>query len=280
VAQRTRRRFRLRRRRIDLRRTLFLLPNLITLSSVFCGFYSMVLASQAKDEDGFYRAALLIVFAMFFDLLDGRVARMTKTQSAFGLQIDSLADVVSFGAAPALLIYFWTLHQLGTLGLAACFVFVACGAIRLARFNVLSMGTAGAPKKPGKYVIGLPIPGAAGILVSIVVANSAVEGAIGRPEWATAILAITVLLATLMVSSVRFRSGKDLKLNARSVLLVLFAVGTSAVIATQLEAAFVLVWLLGFYVLMGIFEWLWQIPRRIRERANERDSAATEAPRE
>lgn len=276
MMQRKRRRFRLRQPRIDLKRTLFLLPNMITLSSVFCGFYAMVLASQATDEEGYYRSALLIVFAMFFDMLDGRVARMTKTQSAFGLQIDSLADVVSFGAAPAILIYFWTLHQLGYLGLLACFVFVACGAIRLARFNVLTMGDAGAPKKPSKYVVGLPIPGAAGILVSIVVANSAVQGAIGRPEWATAILAVTVVLAGLMVSSIRFRSGKDLRLNARTVLLVGFTVGTSALIAMKLKAAFVLVWLLGVYVLIGIFEWLWHIPRRVREHvaAAGRDSTA------
>jgi CDP-diacylglycerol--serine O-phosphatidyltransferase len=277
---RKRRRFRLRQRRIDLKRTLFLLPNLITLSSVFCGFYSMVLASRATNEDGYYRAALLIIFAMFFDMLDGRVARMTKTQSAFGLQIDSLADVVSFGAAPALLIYFWTLHQLGYFGLAACFTFIACGAIRLARFNVLTMDEAGAPKKPSKYVVGLPIPGAAGILVSIVLANSAVEGAIGRPEWATVILAVTVGLACLMVSSIRFRSGKDLTFNTRTVTLVGFVVISSAIIAARLKAAFVLVWLLGFYVLLGLVEWLWHIPQRLRERAASRDSTAPGAPKE
>src|SRR5687767_15551415 len=120
------------RPRFDLKKSLFLLPNLITLSSIFCGFDSIRLSAVATREDDFYRSALLIVFAMFFDMLDGRVARMTKTQSAFGLQIDSLADVVSFGAAPALLIYFWTLQQLSLVGLGACFLFVACGAVRLA----------------------------------------------------------------------------------------------------------------------------------------------------
>src|SRR5579862_6835055 len=99
-------------RRVDLKRTLFLLPNLITLSSIFCGFDSIRLSAGAGSEDDFYRAALLIIFAMFFDMLDGRVARMTKTQSAFGLQIDSLADVVSFGVAPAMLVYRWSLYQL------------------------------------------------------------------------------------------------------------------------------------------------------------------------
>ncbi len=277
MVKRTRRRFRLRRRSLNLKRTLFLLPNLITLSSVFCGFYSMVISTRATSEDDYYRAALLLVFAMFFDMLDGRVARMTKTQSAFGLQIDSLADVVSFGAAPALLIHHWTLHQLGAVGLGVCFAYVACGTIRLARFNVLATAPSGEPAKPGAYIVGLPIPGAAGILVSIVVANSAVQGAIGGPRYAAIILVVMALLAALMVSNVRFRSFKDLKLNARTVALVAFAIGTSTIIATQLKAAFVLVWLLGFYVLMGIFEWLWQIPRRLRERAHQVTATAQPA---
>ena len=196
------RRFRARRRRrLNLNKTLFLLPNMITLSSVFCGFYSMVLSSKAESEDDFYRAALLLVFAMFFDMLDGRVARMTKTQSAFGLQIDSLADVLSFGAAPALLLYHWTLKQLGVLGLIGGFLFVACGAIRLARFNVLAMDKSGAPATPGKYIVGLPIPGAAGILVSIVVANNAVQGAIGARRYADAIFGVTVILALIVRKS-------------------------------------------------------------------------------
>jgi CDP-diacylglycerol--serine O-phosphatidyltransferase len=201
---------------------------------------------------------------------------MTKTQSAFGLQIDSLADVVSFGAAPALLIYSWTLSQLGTLGMFVGFVFVACGAIRLARFNVLSMDQTGAPAKPSKYIVGLPIPGAAGILVSLVVANAAVQGAMGGRQYVWVIVAVTLLLAGLMVSNVRFRSFKDLRLNARTVMVVAFAVGSSAIVATQLEAAFVLVWLLGFYVAMGIVEWLWQIPRRLR--GEPRESTAPDAP--
>jgi CDP-diacylglycerol--serine O-phosphatidyltransferase len=260
-----------RRRRFDLKKTLFILPNLITLSSIFCGFDAIRVSARAgADENEFYRAALLIVFAMFFDTLDGRVARMTKTQSAFGLQIDSLADVISFGIAPSMLVYMWTLNRLdqyGLAGLIASFVFTGCGAIRLARFNVLSMGEAGKPTKPSKYIVGLPIPGAAGILVSIIVANHAVAGSIGRAEYAWVIFAVTLGLSALMVSTVRFRSFKDLKLNTRTVLLVAFAIGSSAYISTQLQPAFVLVWLLGFYVLLGIFESLWQLPGRLRERA-------------
>lgn len=267
--------------RLDLRKTLFILPNLITLSSVFCGFYSLQTSASAKGEQDFYRAALLIVFAMLFDMLDGRVARMTKTQSAFGLQIDSLADVLSFGAAPALLVYEWTLHQLGTYGLVVSFLFVACGAVRLARFNVLSMGEGGKPTKPSKYIVGLPIPGAAGILVSIVVANHAVGGAIGLPEYAWGMLGVTAFLSFLMVSTIRFRSFKEIKLNLRTVLFVAFAIGSSVFISMRMEPAFVLVWLLGFYILLGIFESLWQLPGRLMRRGENSPppgEARTSAP--
>jgi len=272
-----------RRKPFELRKTLFLLPNLITLSSIFCGFDAIRISATAKTEDDFYRAALLIVFAMFFDTLDGRVARMTKTQSAFGLQIDSLADVVSFGVAPSILVYQWTLHRFDTVGLIAAFMFTALGAVRLARFNVLSMGESGKPTKPSKYIVGLPIPGAAGILVSIVVANHAVAGAIGGAEYAAVILAITILLSLLMVSTIRFRSFKDLKLNVRTVGLVAFAIGSSAFISTQLKPAFVLVWLLGFYVLLGICESLYQLPARLRGTLAEapvRPSHASLPPRD
>src|SRR6185436_17574775 len=232
------------RPRFDLKKSLFLLPNMITLTSIFCGFDSIRTSATAQTEGDFYRAALLIVFAMLFDMLDGRVARATKTQSAFGLQIDSLADIVSFGAAPSMLVYQWTPHRLGTTGLIVSFVFTAMGAVRLARFNILSMGEEGKPTKPSKYIVGLPIPGAAGILVSIVVANHAAAGAIGGAEYAAAILGTTLVLSFLMVSTIRFRSFKDLRLNVRTVLFVAFAVGSSAVISTKLQPAFVLVWLL------------------------------------
>ena len=260
-----------KRRRLDLKKTLFLLPNMITLSSIFCGFDSIRVSASATREDDYYLAALLIVFAMFFDILDGRVARATKTQSAFGLQIDSLADVISFGAAPAMLVYQWTLHRLDSprlpVGLIVSFIFIACGAVRLARFNVLSMGEQGKPSKPGKYIVGLPIPGAAGILVSIIVANHAAAGVFGGVEYVWALFAVTLGLSFLMVSTIRFRSFKDVKLNARTVLLVMAAVGSSAVISYKTKPQFVLVWLLGFYILMGIFESLWQLPGRLRERA-------------
>jgi len=260
-----------------LRRSLFLLPNLITLSSIFCGFYAMLLATTAQHPEDFLRAALLIIFAIFFDAVDGRVARMTKTESAFGLQLDSLADVISFGAAPALLVHQWSLEQAGLLGALAAFSFVAAGAMRLARFNILATDARGAPAKPSKYMVGLPIPAAAGILVSLVVAGNANDGALGSPRYAGFLVVVTFALAGLMVSAIRFRSFKDLKLNVRTALLVALAVGSSALVYTQLEPAFALLWLLGAYVLLGIVEWLWALGRRWRGRAPRRDSTAPPA---
>ncbi len=267
-----------RPRKVDLKKTLFLLPNMITLSSIFCGFDSIRLSGGATNDDDFYRASLLLVFALFFDMLDGRVARLTKTQSAFGLQIDSLADVISFAVAPALLVYRWSLYQQDTLGLLIAFVFVGAGAVRLARFNVLSMGESGTPTKPGKYIVGLPVPGAAGILISLVVANHAVTGTLMGPKYSWVMMVLTVFLAFLMVSTIKFRSFKDLRLNAASVSLVLFAVISSAVISLQTKPEFVLVWLLGFYVSIGLVETVITYPRRRREKRAEVRSSVPPLP--
>jgi CDP-diacylglycerol---serine O-phosphatidyltransferase len=264
------------RRKLDLRKTLFLLPNMITLSSIFCGFDSIRLSATSTGDDDYYRASLLLVYALFFDMLDGRVARLTKTQSAFGLQIDSLADVISFAVAPALLVYKWSLVQKGTLGIIIAFTFVGAGAVRLARFNVLSMGESGKPTKPGKYIVGLPVPGAAGILISLVVANHAIGGDLAGPKYVYPMMTLTCFLAFLMVSTIRFRSFKDLKLNARTIGLVLFAVVSSVVVSMQTKPAFVLVWLLSFYVVIGLVETMIALPRdlarRRREATTERSS--------
>jgi CDP-diacylglycerol--serine O-phosphatidyltransferase len=262
------------RRKLDLRKTLFLLPNIITLSSVFCGFDSIRLSATAQSDDDYYRGSLLLVFALFFDTLDGRVARLTKTQSAFGLQIDSLADVISFGVAPALLVFKWSLWQRPTLGLFASFLFTAAGAVRLARFNVLSMGETGVPTKPGKYIVGLPVPGAAGILISLVLANHAMGGELQlyAAKYVWLMIVLTIFLSLLMVSTIRFRSFKDLRLNARTFALVAFAVGSSALVSLQTRPAFVLVWLLSCYVLIGLLETVLSLMRRAARRDEARRS--------
>jgi CDP-diacylglycerol--serine O-phosphatidyltransferase len=258
---------------INLRKSLFILPNLFTLSSIFCGFYAIVLCRNLPTQEDLYRASLLIIFAMFFDMIDGRVARMTRTQSAFGIQIDSLADVVSFGVAPALLVYAWSLSALGTLGIVASFAYLACGAIRLARFNVLATDTSGRPKKPSKYILGLPIPGAAGVLVSLVAANHAMNGQL-------ALLHVPVLVAVLalsffMVSTIKFRSFKDLRLTWRTVLLVSLAIGSGVLLAVKVHITVALGWMLASYVTIGLVESTLSLLRRLRRQpqAEEEDPA-------
>ncbi|MET0385770.1 MAG: CDP-diacylglycerol--serine O-phosphatidyltransferase [Polyangiales bacterium] len=261
---------------INLRKSLFILPNLFTLSSIFCGFYAILLSGGNPMPEDLYRASLLIIFAMFFDMVDGRVARLTRTQSAFGVEIDSLADIVSFGVAPATLIYAWSLSSLGTVGVAACFAYIACGAIRLARFNVLATDTSGRPKKPSKYILGLPIPGAAGILVSLVAANHAVEGELAVRHVPVAVVMFS--LSFFMVSTIKFRSFKDLRFNWRTGLLVLAAVGTGVMMAVKLHVAFALGWMLTSYVAIGLFETLFALARRLRRTAAIREQQHNENP--
>lgn len=254
------------RKRLNLRKTLFVLPSLITLSSVFCGFEAIRVASGATESKDFYRAALLIIFASFFDMLDGRVARMTKTQSAFGLQLDSLADVVSFGVAPAVLMYSWSLHHHGTLGSIIAFLYAAAGVVRLARFNVLSMSADGPPKKPSKYFLGLPIPAAAGVLVSLIIANHGAQTRLESERYVWPVAGITVLLAVLMISNVRFRSFKQVRLDLPTVLLMTFVIGSSVGVAAGVGPSVVLLWLAIVYVSMGFIESALGFPKRYRER--------------
>src|SRR5690606_4504021 len=143
-----------------------------------------------------------LTFAMLFDLLDGRIARMTRTQSAFGLQLDSLADIISFGAAPSLLMYKWMLWRLPG-GAVIAFLSPAWRAIGLARFTVLSAGAGGAPAKPSTYPMGLPIPPASGILISLLLANHALGGALGDETYTVAVAVVTVTLSAFMVANIR-----------------------------------------------------------------------------
>jgi CDP-diacylglycerol--serine O-phosphatidyltransferase len=260
-----------RRRRVDLRKTLFILPNMITMAAVFCGFNAIrICAKPGAEAEDFHRAAVLLLFAMLFDLLDGRVARLTKTQSAFGLQLDSLADLVSFGVAPALLVYQWVLHRHPIPGLLVAFLYVACAAARLARFNVLSSAPSGAPVKPGKYIVGLPSPPASGVLISLAVADSAVGGTLGSEKNTVPFFAVTLIVALLMVSNVKFRSFKDLRPNVGTILFVLFVMGGSLAVSQIYKPHFVLIWLLGVYITLGLAESVrslaqWAMRLRVRD---------------
>ena len=149
---------------LRVRRGVYLLPNLFTTGGLFCGFYAII--STIKEE--YLLSAIAVLVAQVFDALDGRVARMTKTSSHFGVEYDSLADLLSFGMAPGWLLYTWALRSLSPFGWLAAFVFVICGALRLARFNVQATGVQ-------KYTFtGLPIPAAASVVASAVLEEDAV----------------------------------------------------------------------------------------------------------
>ncbi len=186
-----------------LRRGVYLLPSLFTLGNLFCGYACIVQATRGAFE----QAAMLIGFAVVLDMLDGRVARMTGTSSEFGVQFDSLADVVSFGIAPAVLAFQWGLSEFGQAGWAAGFIYVAAAAIRLARFNLQTA----AQNTDKRYFVGMPSPPAAGVPASTVFAYP-----YGLEDW-HALLALPMVLvpAFLMVSTIRYRSFKTFDLGVR-----------------------------------------------------------------
>ena len=269
-----------------LGKTLFILPNLLTAASLFCGVFAILrcTAPDVTDED-VYRSSLLLFYAFIFDLFDGRVARMTRTQSNFGIEFDSLADLISFGVAPAIIMYRWALRDTGIVGIVVCFCYILAGAIRLGRFNVMAR-TAAPSKKPGKYMLGLPIPIAAGFIVALVVAANAMGGwpwltqhgltvkGIGYPMM----VLIMGGLAILMVSEVKFRSFKDLKLNLFFVCLILISVGSSIVLWLTARPAYILIWLLCLYVALGFGEAIVLWPQRRRERLEALDNKSLPRP--
>jgi len=187
---------------MQLKKGIYILPSLFTTGNVFCGFYAFIAVTNEK----FYEAAVAIVLAIIFDMLDGRVARMTKTTSAFGFEYDSLADVISFGMAPAFLAYAWVLKPFGRLGWMAAFLFLLCGALRLARFNSAK------PETVSDQFLGLPIPGAAAVVASIIIAFEDIFLTRLNPMI---MVAIVYLLAFLMVSNVRYPALKKFKFEKR-----------------------------------------------------------------
>ena len=188
------------RRRMGMH--IYVLPNLVTTANMFFGFFAIIQSIKGNYEF----AAYAIVAAAFFDQLDGRVARMTNSTSQFGAEYDSLCDLVSFGVAPALLLYLWALHPFGRLGWVISFLFAACGALRLARFNVQKNIVEKA------YFQGLPIPMAAGIVASSILFFEDLEL---NPIGSVPLLLMAGLLAFVMVSNFRYRSFKDLDLKQR-----------------------------------------------------------------
>ena len=230
---------------------MFVLPNLFTVSSIFCGIYSITLCcGEAATGDQLYRAAISIFFGNFFDAFDGRVARMTKTQSEFGVELDSLADSITFGVAPAILVYKWALFSMGTLGMCVCAAYAACGAIRLARFNVLAHNDTGLQR----YFVGLPIPLAAGMVVSLVIALHQPGRPASELVGVGPIATMMLVLSFLMVSTIRYRTFKEAGLNPKTALAFLVVIGVGVVIALRGKPQLVLLVYFSFYILLGLAE--------------------------
>ncbi len=224
------------------RKGIYIIPNLFTSGNLFCGVFAVISVFNAE----YGMAAIAILVASIFDSLDGKLARLTKTTSRFGVEYDSLADLVSFGVAPGLLIYSWALSGYGRLGWVAVFLYIVCGALRLARFNVQVSGP------EAKDFVGLPIPAAASLIATSVMLDNYILH-FGKEIRPALILALTYLLAFLMVSNLRYRSFKKFNLKDRkpfSLLVSLVLVLLVLVTAPQV----MLFSLFAIYVLSGITE--------------------------
>lgn len=233
---------------------IYILPNLVTTGNIFFGFFAIIKSIEGQ----FLQAAYAIVAASVFDLLDGRLARLTRSTSKFGAEYDSLCDLVSFGMAPGILLFKWALQPFGRLGWLACFLYVTCGALRLARFNV----QANVVEKA--YFQGLPIPMAAGIVASSVLAFDDMGWAAAGSE---ALLAMTFLLAFVMVSTFRYRSFKDLDLKERLPFRYLvLGVGLVAVVAYRPEVHLFLLFL--SYATLGAVFGVLKIRRKRKLKPN------------
>ncbi|MBI2068315.1 MAG: CDP-diacylglycerol--serine O-phosphatidyltransferase [Deltaproteobacteria bacterium] len=225
-------------KRIPLSRGVALLPNLFTTGSLFCGFYAMVRAISGD----FFDAALAIGFCSLFDMLDGRIARMTKSESDFGVEYDSLVDLSSFGIAPGILIYVWSLADFQRIGWLAVFLYVACAALRLARFNVQLQSV------EKKRFQGLPTPAAALLLASLVLLYESGYGPDGFKGSLS--VGLTFLLGPLMVSQIRYRSFKDLDLKSPNAFYFLVA-AVGLILVLALHPEFMPFIVFSTYVLSG-----------------------------
>ncbi|MBL8112740.1 MAG: CDP-diacylglycerol--serine O-phosphatidyltransferase [Acidobacteria bacterium] len=215
--------------RRGVRRGVYVLPTLFTVGNIFCGYLAIDAAFQASTDTRYFdQAAMLLFLAGILDGLDGRVARLTGTTSAFGEQLDSLADVISFGLAPAYLAYRWALTDFHRWGLLVSFLFVVCGACRLARFNVQVHVV------DKRYFVGLPIPAAAGAVVGLIWILPDPPD----PTWRIPFLCVVLGISYLMVSTIKYRSFKDIDLKSRRtpLLVPLIAATIAAIFILQEKA--------------------------------------------
>lgn len=194
-----------------MKKGIYILPNSLTLCGMFFGFFSILSAIKGN----FVHAAWSIMIADVFDGLDGWVARLTNSTTKFGIELDSLSDLIAFGVAPSILVYRWSIAPFGRIGLAAAFLFTACGALRLARYNI-QMGST-----ESKAFTGMPIPGAASVLAAVVLFHHDMWD--GIPEKNILMLVLTIVLSILMVSTLRFHGLKEINFKRRKPFWILVA---------------------------------------------------------
>jgi CDP-diacylglycerol--serine O-phosphatidyltransferase len=240
---------------------IYWLPNLLTTAALFSGFYAIIAGVNGQYEHG----AIAIFVAMVFDFLDGRVARLANATSEFGAEYDSLSDMVSFGVAPAMLIYSWGLQNLGKFGWVAAFIYVAAAALRLARFNT-QVGIA-----DKRYFQGLPSPAAAGILAAFVWVIG--EGSIGQFTMIIALL-LTVISGALMVSNFRYHSFKEFKLKERVPFITLILIVAISVVIL-IDPATLLLFALLAYAVSGLVITIWGLKERRATRAKSKNATAS-----
>ena len=239
-----------------MRKGIYILPNTLTLGGMFCGFYAIL----ASFKGHFVYSAWAILIAIIFDGLDGWVARLTNSTTKFGIQLDSLSDLVAFGVAPAVLIYSWGLQPFGRLGWGASFLFVICGALRLARYNV-QMGTS-----ESKAFVGLPIPAAGVVIASLVLFYYEVIGSVAGRNYI--ILVLPFILAALMVSTMRFHGMKEIDFRSRKPFWLLVVIVVAFVLIFMYREIVLFVFSI-IYVLWGIIEgtMAFRKKRKLRESA-------------
>jgi len=220
-----------------MKKGVYLLPTILTLCGMFFGFYSIL----ASLKGNYINAAWAIMISNIFDGLDGWVARLTHSTTKFGIELDSLSDLVAFGVAPAVMIYKWGLTPFGRIGWAVAFLFMACGALRLARYNI-QMGSA-----ESKAFTGMPIPGAAAVVATLIIFYHQIWET--GPEKNYLILILTIFLSVLMVSTLRFHGIKELNLGKRkpfSILVAIVIIFTLVVVHPQIALfLFAMIYLIG-----------------------------------
>jgi len=241
-----------------LKKGVYLLPNGLTLCGMFFGFYSIL----SSFNGNYIHASWSIFIAIVFDGLDGWAARLTHSTTRFGIELDSLSDLVAFGVAPAVMVFGWTLNSFGKLGWAASFLYVSSGALRLARYNI-QMGSS-----EKKAFVGMPIPGAAAVLATMVIFYDymwglKINGTTGS-EKDYYILILTIVLAILMISTLRFHGAKEIDLKERRPFGVLIIIMTILVIILISPPIAFFIFATS-YVIIGLIENIWLFYKKLKK---------------